>query len=46
MNGWTVLFVLAAVGVLGFAAVDAFGLLRGLGVVAAVWLLMPYGKAQ
>lgn len=31
-----------ATGVLMFAAVDAFGLLRGFGIWAAVWLLSPY----
>lgn len=35
---------LLLLGVLGWAAIDAFGLLHGAGVVAAVWLLMPYGK--
>lgn len=37
----TIIGALATI-VLAFAAVDAFGVLRGFGVWAAVWLLSPY----
>jgi len=36
----------ALVGLVGWAATDAFGLLHGLGVTAAVYLLMPYDTAR
>lgn len=40
------LFMLSLMGIVGWAAVDAFGWLHGLGIVAAVYLLAPYDTAR
>lgn len=41
-NGVHVVVMFTMLGLVGWASVDAFGWLHGLGVSGAVYLLMPY----